>query len=149
MSRILAVDFGHVRIGLAISDPCCIFATPLENIKGAKDPQYAATIVSSALKDLILAKKWEISKVIVGLPLHLNGSDSERSQEVKTFAKTLESLLEGIPVHLFDERMTSVQAERALIEANVSRKKRTLTIDGVSSTILLQSFLDFQARQIL
>jgi putative Holliday junction resolvase len=147
MSRILAIDFGHVRIGLAVSDPLCIFATSLENIKGAKDPKYAATVACKAIEELLKTRNWEISKVIVGLPLHLNGSESERSQEARLFAQTLESLLHGISVQLFDERMTSVQAERALIEANVSRKKRTHTIDGVSSTILLQSFLDFQARQ--
>ena len=148
MGRILAVDYGHVRIGLAISDPLNIFASPLPLITGSKDPKKAAETIALAYKQISLEKKIEIELLVIGLPLHLDGSESERSKEVRTLFEELQKCIPA-KVVLFDERMTTLQAERSLIEANVSRKKRTRTIDGVSSTILLQSYLDFQKRQVL
>lgn len=147
MGRILAVDYGHVRIGLALSDPLNMFASPLPNIQGSKDPKKAAVTIAEAIKQISSTKKIEIDTVIIGLPLHLDGTESERSKEVRALEAALHELM-SIPIRLFDERMTTLQAERSLIEANVSRKKRTRTIDGVSSTILLQSFLDFQTRKV-
>ena len=147
MGRILAVDFGHVRIGLSLSDPLNMFATPLENIKGSTNPERAAQNLIEAVGALCKEKKIEIELIVIGLPIHLDGKESERSTEVRAFAKYLESHM-TTNVHLFDERMTTVQAERAMLEANLSRKKRARTIDGISSTILLQSFLDLQARKV-
>jgi putative holliday junction resolvase len=147
MGRILAVDFGHVRMGLAISDPLNMFASPLPLIQGFKNPKKAAESLVAAIKEICATRKIEIDLILVGLPLHLDGSESERSQEVRAFIEAIKELV-PIKIQLFDERMTTLQAERSLIEANVSRKKRTRTIDGVSSTILLQSFLDFQTRQV-
>jgi putative holliday junction resolvase len=147
MGRILAVDFGHVRMGIALTDPLNIFASPLPLIKGSKDPLKAAENLATAFKEICSTKKIEIELVVIGLPLHLDGRESDRSKEVRAFADRLKELIPA-KIQLFDERMTTLQAERSLIEANVSRKKRTRTIDGVSSTILLQSFLDFQQRQV-
>jgi putative holliday junction resolvase len=143
MGRILAIDFGHVRIGLALSDPLNMFASPLPNISGSKNPSLAAQNAAAGIKEISQTKKIEIELIVVGLPLHLDGSESERSKEVRLFCEALSQLI-PIKIKLFDERMTTVQAERSLIEANVSRKNRTRKIDGVSSTILLQSFLDSQ-----
>ncbi len=143
MGRILAVDFGHVRVGLALSDPMRWFASPLPNIQGSKNPKKAAQTLATTMSEICAAKKIEIDLIVVGLPLHLDGSESERSKEVRLFCDALKELT-PIKIELFDERMTTLQAERSLIEANLSRKKRSRTIDGVSSTILLQSFLDFQ-----
>jgi putative Holliday junction resolvase len=143
MKRILAVDFGHVRIGLAISDPLHIIASPLDTIQGSKKPELAAKNVSEEINK----KKMDIEQIIVGLPLHLNGHESERSTEVRAFAVALEKE-SGIRVVLFDERLTSVQAERLMKEAQMTRKERSSSVDGVSSTILLQSFLDLQGCKI-
>lgn len=148
MGRILAVDFGHVRTGLALSDPLNMFASPLPNIRGSKDPKEAAANLQQAVEKLCKERGIEIDLIIIGLPVHLDGSESERSGEVRAFTQALQELL-PVKTQLFDERMTTLQAERSLIEANMSRKKRARTIDGVSSTILLQSFLDLQSRQSL
>jgi putative holliday junction resolvase len=137
--RLLGVDFGHARIGLAISDPLHIIASPLATVQGSKNPEKAAKSVADELKKQNL----QVEQIIVGLPLHLNGKESERSTEVRAFAIALESLV-GVHVHLFDERLTSVQAERLMKSAAMTRKERSTAVDGVSSTILLQSFLDLQ-----
>ncbi len=137
--RLLGVDFGHARIGLAVSDPLHLIASPLATIRGSKNPVTAATNVAAEVRKL----KMDIDQIIVGLPLHMNGSESERSAEVRSFACALEEQT-GISVQLFDERLTSVQAERLMKHALMTRRERSSSIDGVSSTILLQSFLDLQ-----
>lgn len=144
MGRVLAIDFGHVRIGLSISDPSRLIASPLEVVAGSKDPEKAAKSVAKDVKRLILQNQLEIDLIIVGLPLNLNGSESTRSSECRKFAQALSELLE-CRVDLFDERMTSLQAERSMKEANLSRKKRAGFVDTVSSTILLQSYLELRA----
>ena len=141
--RLLGIDFGHVRIGLAVSDPLQIIASPLATIQGSKNPLTAAKNVATELR----AKNLDIEQIIVGLPLHLNGKESERSTEVRAFAVALEEQ-SGIAVQLFDERLTTVQAERLMKNASMTRKQRSSSVDGVSSTILLQSFLDLQGCRI-
>lgn len=139
--RLLAIDFGHARIGFAISDPLHIIASPLAPIKGSKNPLVAAQYVVAEMKRLNL----DIGQIIVGLPLHMDGTESERSAEVRAFVEALKQQL-TIHIQLFDERLTTVQAERLMKQAEMSRKQRTPFVDGVSSTILLQSFLDFQGN---
>ena len=141
--RLLGVDFGHARIGLSVSDPMHIIASPLDTIPGSKNPKRAAQNVVDELQK----KKLDIGQIIVGLPLHLSGEESQRSTEVRAFAAALEEYAQ-IHVHLFDERMTSVQAERLMKTASMTRKERASSVDGVSSTILLQSFLDLQGCTI-
>jgi putative Holliday junction resolvase len=141
--RLLGVDFGHARIGLAVSDPMHIIASPMATIQGSKNPDRAARNVADEIQKM----KLDIDQIIVGLPLHLNGKESERSTEVRAFAIALERYV-GVHVHLFDERLTSVQAERLMKNAEMTRKERASSVDGVSSTILLQSFLDLQGCKI-
>lgn len=136
--RLLGVDFGHARTGLSVSDPSCIIASPLAVIPGSKDLALAARLVAAEIQKKGLC----IREVIVGLPIHLNGTESERSCEVRTFAKNLEALLDGVPVRLFDERLTSVQADRAMKADFRSRKQRAKAADSVASIILLQTYLD-------
>jgi len=143
-SRILSIDFGQKRVGISISDPQKIIASPLTTLEGAKNPKIAAKKVADQLKTLLQKNSYGVEKIIVGLPIHMSGEESKRSLEVREFAKELEEELK-IPVTLFDERLTSVQAERSLKEASLSRKRRTKFVDTVSSTILLQSFLDLHA----
>lgn len=143
-SRVLSIDFGHVRVGVSISDPLKIIASPLATLEGSKKPNVAARKVASQLKTLLEKNSYEVEKIVIGLPILLSGAESERSQEVREFAKELEVEMK-IPTTLFDERLTSVQAERALKEAEFSRKKRTKFVDTVSSTILLQCFLDLHS----
>lgn len=142
--RILGVDYGHARIGLALSDPRKVIASPLSTIEGSKNPTVAAQKVAAEIQN----KKLDIELIIIGLPLHLNGSESERSNEVRAFATALEKL-SCLPVRLFDERLTSVQADRLMKSAEMTRKKRASSIDTVSSAILLQCFLDFYSKDAL
>jgi putative holliday junction resolvase len=141
--RLLGVDFGHARIGLAISDPLQIIASPLPAIKGSKNPTHAAQTVADEIKRLGL----DLDLIVVGLPIHLNGSESERSTEVRAFVQALAQCV-SVKIQLFDERLTTVQAERLLREASMRRKQRVPVVDGVSSTLLLQSFLDRQGHTL-
>src|SRR4051812_36910787 len=107
MPRILAVDYGERRIGLAVSDPTATIATPLPVLlrrRGKRPPVQAI---------LALVQAHEAAEIVVGLPLTLAGDDSDWTREVRTFAESLHDR-SGLPVHLLDERMTSVQAERAV-----------------------------------
>ena len=143
LGRILGIDYGKKRIGLALSDPLGIIASSLENLDAGYSLQKSAERLVKRLSELAAAGK-EVTEIVLGLPIHMNGSESERSQEVRK----LKSLLEEkshLPVHLLDERLTSVQAERALKEGGFSRKKRTKFVDGVSCVILLQTYLNQQS----
>ncbi len=141
--RLLGVDFGHVRVGLSISDPLQIIASPLATILGSKNPAVAAKFLAAEIRKRVL----DLDGIVVGLPLHLNGKESERSAEVRAFVLALEEIL-GIRVYLFDERLTSVQAERLMKEASMTRKERSFSVDRLSSTILLQSFLDMRGATL-
>lgn len=141
--RLLGVDFGHARIGLSISDPLQIIASPLPSIQGSRNPTIAAKLVAEEIK----RQQLDLGLIVVGLPIHLNGTESERSTEVRTFAQALGELV-SVEIQLFDERLTTVQAERLLREASMRRKQRAPVVDGVSSTLLLQSFLDRQGHRL-
>lgn len=144
--RIVAVDFGHARIGLAVSDPQGLIASPLSTIKGSKDLHIAAHLIAEALKGASQKLSCEFASLVLGLPLHLNGTESDRSREVRQLASLLETA-SGMKVFLFDERLTTVLADRALRESSFSRKRRTHHVDSVASLLLLQSYLDLQSRE--
>jgi putative Holliday junction resolvase len=137
-SRILAIDFGSVRIGLAVSDPMRIIATGLRTI-----PNNARCI------DEILSIITEcgISEIIVGNPLLLSGKESATSVDVNAFVRRLSERI-SIPVTLIDERFTSVMAQKALITMGVKKKQRQnkARIDEIASAILLQGYLDSRSR---
>lgn len=146
-SRVIAIDFGHARIGIAVSDPKGVIATPLETIRGSKDVRIAAKLIAEAISKASKDLSCTFSAVVLGLPLHLNGNESIRSQETRALAPILEQLT-GIPVRLFDERMTSIVADQALQECSFTRKKRASHVDSVASVLLLQCFLDAQSRPL-
>lgn len=140
MSRILAIDYGTKRIGLAVSDPLKIIASPLGTIAGSSDPKKAAQNILDAFEQFRVQKGYIFSELVVGLPLHMDGTESERSQTVRACILELEKKI-TLPIHLIDERLTSVQAERALQEVGFSRKKRAAFVDPVAAVIILQTFL--------
>ncbi|HHX49019.1 MAG TPA: Holliday junction resolvase RuvX [Clostridiales bacterium] len=132
--KVLALDVGDVRIGLATSDPLGIIASGYETYtrQGENaDIQY--------LKDFI--KKNAIELVVIGLPINMDGTFGERVEIVKNFAN---KLLEEVQIDIVfqDERLTTVQAEKMLIRHGVKRKKRKKVIDKVAATIILQAYLD-------
>ncbi|HRW58183.1 MAG TPA: Holliday junction resolvase RuvX [Chlamydiales bacterium] len=137
MGRILAIDYGKARIGLAITDENQIMALPLKVIKAL--PSHLHTI--EAILNEVSSYLPTITTIIIGLPLHLDGRESDMSQTVRQFASLFEQKTD-IPIHLIDERLTSKVAERSLMEIKQNRKKRSQSIDAVAASIFLQNYLD-------
>lgn len=133
MGRILGIDFGMKRIGLALSDPSKIIASPLKSLQAGKSLEQTA--------DLILLELKEVESIVLGLPLLLSGKDSETTETVRKFATILETK-SNLPLILWDERLTTTQVEKILKEGNMRRKKRTQHLDTMSATLILQSYLD-------
>ena len=132
--RILGVDYGLKRIGLALSDEDGTIAQPLDYMDGGQ-----AAIVSRQL--LRLCQERNVAKIVVGVPLRLDGTPSDQTRHTLAFIAQLRQAT-TIPVAKWDERLTSVQAERALLEANVRRSERRQKIDKLAAQIMLQSYLD-------
>lgn len=143
-SRIIAIDFGMVRIGLAVSDTSLILATPVGVVQGTKKVDQTVKNVVEAIRKLEKDYDSTVSEIVIGLPLMMNGTVGLLADEVKNFADKLGKAVD-IPIKLWDERLTSVQAERALRESGLSRKKRTQHVDYVAAVVILQSYLDHLA----
>lgn len=139
MGRIVSIDFGLKRIGIAISDERKIIATPLPTLETSKQNEETVKRLISTLEG------YDIEEMIVGNPLHMNGKNSFLSDEVQHFIDILKKYL-PYPIHLWDERLSTLQAERSLKEGNLSRKKRAKLVDSVAALILLQSFLDSKIK---
>ncbi len=133
MGRIVGLDFGTVRIGIAVSDERHILARSLGMLQNTVD-------FSKKLLEL-LKKEGAIDKIVVGLPLKLSGQDSTMTEAARKFAKELEESSK-LPVELWDERLTSALIERSLVDAGVRRKERAQMSDTLSAVIILQSYLD-------
>jgi putative Holliday junction resolvase len=132
--RILAIDHGSKRIGIAVSDELKMIAQPLEFIPA--EP-FAAFLVR--LNELISDK--EVESILVGLPRNMDGSYGPAAQKVQEFVEALKGTV-GVPIKTWDERLTSAQANRILIQGNVRRDKRKEKVDAMAAAILLQSYLD-------
>ncbi len=132
--RTLGIDFGTVRIGLAISDPSGTIATPFATID--------ARPVEAAVDQIErVAKEQNVDDIVIGLPLELDGREGFAVRRVRDFGRRVGERL-GLTVHEWDERLTSVDAERSLIDARVRREKRRKVVDQVAATLILQAFLD-------
>jgi putative Holliday junction resolvase len=136
LGRIAAIDFGKVRIGLAITDEMRIIAQPLETIKAGKDLATTARSIAQAL-----SQYKSLDTIVIGLPLLLNGTEGEMAQAVRSFAKVLEQTL-PLPIIFWDERLTSAGVEKMLVNSHVSRKKRASLSDALSAVSILQNYLD-------
>ena len=134
--RIMALDVGERRIGVALSDALGITAQPLMTYNRAKDNRKEDI---AGLWELI--KKHEVEKLVVGLPKNMNNTLGFKAEEVQNFIKALVAV-EDIPVEWVDERLTTVSAERTLLEADVSRKKRKDVIDKMAAVLILQTYLE-------
>jgi putative Holliday junction resolvase len=132
--RVLAIDHGSKRIGIAVSDELKMIAQPLEFIPA--EP-FAAFLVR--LNELISDK--EVESILVGLPRNMDGSYGPAAQKVQDFVTALKGAL-SVPIKTWDERLTSAQANRLLIQGNVRRDKRKEKVDAMAAAILLQSYLD-------
>ncbi len=137
--RILAIDFGTKRMGLAVSDPLGVTAQGLPSLERQGRDDDLRRIGE-------LVEEYSAAQVILGNPLSRAGEDTEMSRRVATFAQKLRRRL-ACPVELWDERLTSVEANRVLRASGIGIKKRRHAADRVAVTLLLQSYLDFLANQ--
>jgi putative Holliday junction resolvase len=138
VARILAIDLGDVRMGLAVSDELMITAQPLPTWR-RRGHQADLTHLEGTVKD------WEVNEVVVGFPKHLAGKVGKSASKAQKFAEELKSTL-SVPVILWDERYSTVAAERTLIEAGVNRERRRQVRDSVAALLILQSYLDYRGR---
>ena len=134
MRALIGLDLGEKTIGVAVSDGFQSIATPLETIKRRKFGLDAAR-----LSELIAER--EIGGLVLGLPRNMDGSEGPRCQSTRAFARNFEKL-EGLPITFWDERLSTVAAERALLEADTSRRRRAEVIDHVAAGFILQGILD-------
>lgn len=132
--RWMGLDYGDKTIGVAVSDPLGWTAQGLEVIKRRSPGQDI-----QRLKQIV--EQYDVQEIVVGLPKNMDASLGERAQLTIAFSENLKEALQ-LPVHLWDERLTTVSAERTLLEADVSRRKRRLVIDKLAASFILQSFLD-------
>ncbi|MFA7156189.1 MAG: Holliday junction resolvase RuvX [Bacilli bacterium] len=136
--RILGLDLGSRTLGIAVSDPLAIIAQGVENFR-FKDESYEVAL--SKVGDML--EKYSCEKVVLGLPLHMNGDLGEKAELAINFKKMIENEF-NVKVFLIDERWTTKQATRSLLEADLSRNKRKSVIDKMSAVVILQTFLDQQ-----
>jgi len=134
MGRILGIDYGNKRIGLAVTDPMQIFASPLDTIKTADFDLFIAEYL----------KREAIDAFVIGYPVQLNNQPSESVRYINPFIKKLKKSYPSIEIHLMDERFTSVMAHNTMIEGGLKKKARQdkSLIDKISASIILRSYLD-------
>ncbi|WAH38508.1 Holliday junction resolvase RuvX [Alicyclobacillus dauci] len=136
--RTLAIDYGERRVGLALSDPTGFLASSLKVILRESDKQVAMDIAK-------VVEEHEVEQIVLGYPITLQGEVGKKAQHVESFSRLLGQHV-SVPITLFDERLTTVSAQRVLIEADMSRKKRKTVVDAVAATILLQTYLDSKSH---
>jgi putative holliday junction resolvase len=136
--RIAGIDFGTVRIGIAVSDPDGIIASPLENYTRRGKEQ-------DAQRFRRLAAEERVTLFVVGLPVHLDGRESEKSVEARHFGQWL-SEVTGVTVEFFDERFTSHEAEQYLLGAEMTKKRRKKRLDMLAAQIMLSAYLESRGR---
>lgn len=134
MRPLLGLDLGEKTIGVAASDPMLTVASPIETIRRRKFGLDAARLLE-------LAAARNAGGILLGLPRNMDGSEGPRCQSTRAFARNLEKLTD-LPIGFWDERLSTVAAERALLEADASRKRRAEVIDNVAASYILQGALD-------
>ena len=133
------MDIGEVLIGVAISDPAGIIAQGLDSVRRINLKKDLETIKN-------LVNEYEASKVVVGLPKMMSGEIGIQAQKVLAFVESLKKTIE-IPIIMWDERLTTVSANKVLIEADVSRKKRKKVADKLAAVLILQGYLDSHGQK--
>lgn len=140
--RILGLDFGSRTCGVAVSDPLGMTAQGLETIVRREENKLRRTL--ARIEEL--AEEYKAERIVLGLPLHMDGSMGERAEKTLLFKEQLERRL-GLPVILEDERLSTVEAEEVLIEAGVRREHRKQYVDKLAAVLILQRYLDGMPRK--
>jgi putative Holliday junction resolvase len=133
--RVMGVDVGTVRVGLALSDPTGTLASPLETLKRAKDGSDLDRLVS-------LVMEHEVTEVVVGEPVHLSGASGASAEDAGAYAQALADRIPDVPVQLIDERLSTVTAASHLREGGIDSRKQRSVIDQAAAVVILQTFLD-------
>ena len=133
MARIMSIDYGQKRTGIAVSDPLQMIANGLTTVDTVQLLDFIADYLS----------KEQVERIVVGYPKQANGEDSENMKRITPFVNRLRKLYPNITIELYDERFTSVLAHRAIIESGISRKARQdkALVDKISATIILQDYM--------
>ncbi len=139
MDRIIGIDYGRKRVGVAVSDQLRIFASALDTVPAAKIIDYIKNY----------AQKEAVVRFVVGYPVNMDNTPSEAASDVDRFLKQLAKAFPGVPVSLEDERFTSVLAHRAMIEGGMKAKDRRdkMSVDKISAAIILQGWLDRNKKE--
>ena len=137
MGRVLGIDYGDSRIGLAMSDPIKIIASPFKTIRNEGNEKCLQVFQS-------LIKEKDVEAIVVGLPMGLKGQETAQTKKVREFVDLLYAL--KLPIHLEDERLSSVSAEKSMIQQNIKTGHNKGLIDQRAAAIILQQFLDKQNR---
>lgn len=137
--KIMAVDYGDVRTGLAVCDRTEFLASPIGTIE-----ERNANIL--AMKIAHMAEQYEVGEIVVGLPVNMNGSKGPRAEKCEAFADMLNQLVD-CPVNMWDERSTTVTAHQILNETNVRGKNRKAVVDTVAATVILEGYLDYRRKK--
>jgi len=140
VARVLAVDLGERRIGLALSDPSGTLASPLRTIEVSGDPERDRLAVVDA------AREAEAQVIVVGLPRSLSGREGPAARRARVEASALAEVAGEIKVELHDERFTTREADRALADAGKRRRERRAHVDAAAAAIILQSYLDAKGK---
>lgn len=138
MKKIMGVDYGDARTGIAMSDLLCSIVGSTAVIHSRKDEKTIAEILK-------LINENGVGEIVVGLPKNMDGSEGPRAEVCRTFAEKLKEAT-GLPVNLWDERRTTVEAHNILSEHNYHGKKRKNTVDAVAASLILEGYLAFRGR---
>lgn len=140
--RIMGLDFGAKTVGVAISDPLLITAQGIEIIRRKEENKLRQTL--ARIEELV--QEYEVGEIVLGLPKNMNDTVGERAGLTLEFQEKLQRRT-GLPVTMWDERLTTVAAERAMIEAGIRRENRKEHVDRIAAVLILQGFLDLRASK--
>ncbi len=136
--RIMGLDFGAKTVGVAVSDPLLVTAQSLETITRKSEKKLRQTL--ARIEELI--QEYQIDKIVLGLPKNMNGTEGERVEKTKEFQDMLFRRT-GLSVELWDERLTTVAADRIMVESGIRREHRKEHVDAVAASFILQGYLDY------
>ncbi len=138
MKRIMGVDYGDARTGIAVSDLLC-------SIVGTTTVIHSRNAEKTIAQICTMVKDSDVGEIVVGLPKNMDGTEGARAELCRAFAQQLEQAT-GLPVHLWDERRTTVEAHNILSQHNYHGKKRKDTVDAVAASLILEGYLAFRGR---
>ena len=140
--RIMGLDFGSKTVGVAISDALLITAQGIEIIRRKEENKLRQTL--ARIEELIV--EYEVEEIVLGMPKNMNATEGERVALTMEFKEKLERRT-GLPVHMWDERLTTVAADKAMMEAGIRRENRKEYVDMIAATLILQGYLDLRVNE--